>query len=223
MTPEQVHLREAAAAARRGDFQEVVRRLRAGRAEWPMSPGLAECLVVGLRHIGEWRQCARAAVEARRLGVTSVDGEIARAEALGRLGCEDEAREVFESLLRRSDVGGLQFADIARTAGVLEFDAVALEACRRILYEDPDDADALFGAAVYMERVGEPAVRVERTIRRSIKFAPGDKSRRAWLGLYLFRNRRLAEARAVLDELPDNAAACGCLRRVKAMLAIRGE
>jgi tetratricopeptide (TPR) repeat protein len=219
MLAEHIHLQRAAERAGQGDFAGAAEVLRAARREWPFLPSLAEHLAVCLRYLGDWAGCLAAAEDARRHGFVSAEGEIARAEALARTGERDAAEMAFLGVLGRGDPERRHWADVARTAGTLGFADLALDACRRILLDDPEDADALLGAAMYSERLSHPPERVERLYRRAVKFGPGNRTARAALGMFLFRRRRFAEAHALLSELPDSVPACGCVRRAKAMLA----
>lgn len=205
----------AARLAEAGRMVEAVDHLLLGRKTFPDSPAILEHLGLCYREIEEWALCRRAIEAARRRRAWSVSGEIARGEALHKLGRETVAVELLESLLNRPDLTPPQLADLARTLGSVGRTASALECCRRILRARPGDADALFGVAVYRHKLGHSAAEVAAAAGRAVAAAPGNLSYRGFLGMMLYLADRRDEARGVLSAIPDAAIRCPTLLGIK--------
>jgi tetratricopeptide (TPR) repeat protein len=213
---------EAARLFREGDVPAVIDQLLAGRRVHPESPAILEHLGLCYRAIEEWALCRRALDAARKRKAFSVEGDIARGEALHKLGRETWAVELLESLLNRPGLTRFQLADLARTLGSVGRDSAALAACRRIIRLRPDDADAHHGAAVYLHRLGRDPAAALRYARKAVELAPDRPAFLGFLATLLDRHGRPAEAREVLSRIPEHRLLCPTLRALRRRLDAAG-
>ena len=144
----------AIAADARGDFPEAVRQFRAAIELDPSDPLLHLSLAMALDRAGQPRPAVTALDEALRLDPNLAQAHYVMGTLLERAGRDAEAIERLTTAAAR-DAGSLEtqlrLANALRRTG--EFEA-SLEPYRRVIESAPEAADARFGEAMALVRLG---------------------------------------------------------------------
>ncbi len=138
-----------------------------------------------------------------------------RAECLARSARPDEAGAVFRQLLVEGICPDDLLPTVAAGLGQLGEYGAALGACLELLRRSPDFAEAHFGVAFYVRRLGRPVEAILPVVARAHELAPDIPLYRITLATLLDHLGRRDEAREILGDLDLDAVSCrGCVRRM---------
>jgi tetratricopeptide (TPR) repeat protein len=169
-----------------------------------------------LRHqAGDFRGARDALETAQALVPFDPEASCALAESLARTGRVGPALEIYDALAAdRRCPEGLMPA-IAAGLGYLGEDRRALDVCVELIRRRPDHAEAHFGAAFYLRRLGRPPETAMSFVARAHELAPKEVLYRVSLAALLDHAGRRDEACDLLRGVDLDGVSCRCcLRRM---------
>ena len=140
------------------------------------------------------------------------------AECFARTGYPDLAKHVYLALAADARTPPRLFPGIAAGLGWLGEYGAALEVCIDLTRREPAHAEAHFGVAFYLRRLGRPPEAVLPVVARAHELAPEVPLYRISLATLLDHVGRRDEARELLHGLDLDAVSCRCC--VQRMTAI---
>ena len=212
---------ELAGAGRLADAEEQVARLLRENPEdghaW-QSAGL-------LRHRMGDSEGGRDALETAGLLIPlSPMARLALAECLARTGHSELAGNLYRDLATDGGCPDALLPAVAAGLGQIGEYGAALGACIELVRRSPGLAEAHFGVAFYLRRLGRPVDVVLPVVARAHELAPDVPLYRISLATLLDHVGRRDEAREILRDLDLDAVSCrGCLRRMSTIFREGGE
>jgi len=178
-----------------------------------------------LRHRAGDYQGARHALEtAQALVPFDPSTSCILAESLARTGHAGPAREVYQALAADENCPETLFPTIAAGLGFLGEDGLALDACLELIRRVPEHAEAHFGAAFYLRRLGRPPEAALPYVARACELAPGVDLYRISLATLLDHAGRRDEAYELLRGIDLDGVSCRCcLRRMTTIFLAAGD
>lgn len=169
-----------------------------------------------LRHqAGDFRGGRDALETAQSLVPFDPEAHCALAECLARTGHVGPAREVYEALAADRGCPAELLPAIAAGLGYLGDDGRALDVCVELIRRCPRHAEAHFGAAFYLRRLGRPTETAACFVARACELAPDELLYRISLAALLEHAGRGDEARELLRGIDLDGVSCRCcLRRM---------
>lgn len=169
-----------------------------------------------LRHqAGDFRGARDALETAQALVPFDPEASCALAESLARTGRGGPALEAYDALAADERCPAELMPAIAAGLGYLGEDRRALDVCVELIRRRPDHAEAHFGAAFYLRRLGRPPEAAMSFVARAHELAPGEVLYRVSLAALLDHAGRRDEACDLLRGVDLDGVSCRCcLRRM---------
>jgi len=146
------------------------------------------------------------------------------AESLARTGHPVPALAVYQALAADEGCPEKLLPAIAAGLGYLGEYAEALEVCLKLIHRLPDHAEAHFGAAFYLRRLGRPAESALPYVTRAHELAPEVELYRISLATLLDHSGRRDEAYELLRDIDLDGVSCRCcLRRMTTIFLAVGD
>lgn len=137
----------------------------------------------------------------------------ALAESLARTGHPDSALEVYDALTADRRCPEELLPAIAAGLGYLGENGRALDVCVELIRRRPDLAEAYFGAAFYLRRLGRPPEDALSCVARAHELAPDVSLYRVSLAALLDHAGRRDEAHDLLRGVDLDGVSCRCCLR----------
>lgn len=184
--------------------------------EWEGDDGGLWRFVGMLRHqAGDFRGARDALETAQALVPFDPEASCALAESLARTGRVGPALEVYDGLTADERCPEGLMPAIAAGLGYLGDDRRALDVCVELIRRRPDHAEAHFGAAFYLRRLGRPPETALSFVARAHELAPREILYRVSLAALLDHAGRRDEACELLRDVDLDGVSCRCcLRRM---------
>jgi tetratricopeptide (TPR) repeat protein len=169
-----------------------------------------------LRHqAGDFRGARDALETAQALVPFDPEASCALAESLARTGRVAPALEVYDCLTADQRCPEGLMPAIAAGLGYLGDDRRALDVCVELIRRNPGHAEAHFGAAFYLRRLGRPPATALAFVERAHELAPHEILYRVSLAALLDHAGRRDEACELLRGVDLDGVSCRCcLRRM---------
>ncbi|MBA4016528.1 MAG: hypothetical protein C0483_05015 [Pirellula sp.] len=163
---------------------------------------------------GAFAAACRALETAALLIPLSIGAQIAWADAHLAAGRRDDARTILRFLAARiDDVALPHLPRLASGLGRAGEYALALDVCREASLREPEDDEACFGMAFFMNRLGYPAECVLPLLRRALALEPERPVYRLSVGVACTRLGLCDEAYELLCSVDPQQVTCmSCLR-----------
>ncbi|MDG3008063.1 tetratricopeptide repeat protein [Paludisphaera mucosa] len=146
------------------------------------------------------------------------------AESLARTGHPGPAREVYEALVGDDRCPDKLLPAIAAGLGYLSEFSLALDVCVELIRRRPEHAEAHFGAAFYLRRLGRPPATALAFVARAHELAPDVELYRISLATLLDHAGRRDEAYELLRGIDLDGVSCRCcLRRMTTIFLAAGD
>lgn len=148
----------------------------------------------------------------------------ALAESLARTGCSAPACMVYQALANDGGCPERLMPAIAAGLGFLGEFEQALDVCVELIRRRPDHAEAHFGAAFYLRRLGRPLETAIAYVARAHALAPKAELYRISLAMLLDHAGRREEAYELLRDIDLDGVSCRCcLRRMTTIFLTAGD
>ena len=178
-----------------------------------------------LRHrAGDFRGARDALETAQALVPFDPSTSCILAESLARTGHAGPAVEVYDALIADGRCPDTLLPAIAAGLGYLGEDSRALDVCVELIRRHPGHAEAHFGAAFYLRRLGRPTETALAFVARAHELAPDVPLYRISLATLLEHAGRREEACDLLRGVDLDGVSCRCcLRRMTTIFLAAGE
>ena len=207
-------LRDIAAAYEANDWERCGQALRIALLRFPDDGRFLQWQGHAWHAQGDYAAACRALETAALLIPLSIGAQIAWAEAHLAAGRRDDARTILQFLAARSDdVASPLLPRLAAGLGRSGEYALALDVCREASLRDPEDDEACFGMAYFMNKLGYPVECVLPLLRRALALEPERPVYRLSVGVACARSGLGEEAYALLAGIdPQHVTCLGCLQ-----------
>jgi Flp pilus assembly protein TadD len=146
------------------------------------------------------------------------------AECFARTGHPDLAGDLYRSLSSDPACPDELLPELAAGLGYLGMYGAALATCLELVRRAPSMAEAHFGMAFYLRRLGQPAEAILPVVARAHELAPEVPLYRISLATLLDHSGRRDEARELIRDLDLDQVSCrGCLRRMTTIFLTAGR
>lgn len=193
--------------------------------EWEGDNGGLWRFVGLLRHrAGDFRGARDALETAQALVPFDPTTSCVLAESLARTGHPGPALEVYDALTADERCPDKLMPAIAAGLGYLGENGRALDVCVELIRRRPDHAEAHFGAAFYLRRLGRPPESALSYVARAHELAPDVVLYRISLATLLDHSGRRDEAYDLLRGVDLDGVSCRCcLRRMTTIFLAAGD
>jgi len=158
-----------------------------------------------------YKSACRAFEIASLLVPLSHAAQLALADVYRRCGKNDDAKTILTFLVSRSDLPAILLPGLTAALGLIGEYQQALEVCRDASQRDPEQDQALYAMAYYMNKLDYPLECVVPLLRRAISLAPDSRLYRISLAVLCARSGNLEEAYGLftpLDPAEMNCQTC---------------
>ncbi len=181
---------------------------------------------VGLfRHrAGDFAGACRSLETAGLLVPLDPSARCALAECFARTGHAGLAGDLYRDLLNDRRCPDELLPQVAAGLGYLGMYGDALATCLELTRRAPEMAEAHFGVAFYLRRLGRPPEAILPVVARAHELAPDVPLYRISLATLLDHAGRREEARDLIRDLDLDSVSCrGCLRRMTTIFLGAGQ
>lgn len=154
----------------------------------------------------------------------SAAAQLALADIYRRTGRNDDARTILSFLATRHDLPTILLPGLTAALGLLGEYQQALEVCRDASGRDPEQDEALYAMAYYMNKLEYPLECIVPLLRRAISLAPDSRLYRVSLGILCARSGNWDEAYTYFAPLDAAEMRCQtCVRIMARTFDRRGD
>jgi Flp pilus assembly protein TadD len=148
----------------------------------------------------------------------------ALAECFARTGHASLAVDLYRDLASDRRCPDELLPEVAAGLGYLGMYGAALAICHELIRRSPEMAEAHFGVAFYLRRLGRPPEAILPVVARAYELAPEVPLYRISLATLLDHSGRRDEARELIRDLDLDQVSCrGCLRRMTTIFLAAGQ
>ena len=209
--------------ARIGDWAEAGRLLDRAASRFPDDGLLWETIGACRHRAKDYAGACRALETAGLLVPLARRSQCILAECFSRTGHPELAGDLYRDLAGSPTCPDALLPEVAAGLGHLGLYAEALATCRELARRAPAMAEAHFGMAFYLRRLGRPPAEVLPVVARAHELAPEVALYRISLATLLDHVGRRDEARELIGHLDLDAVSCrGCLRRMTTIFRTPG-
>lgn len=207
-----------------GEFADCEELLRTALLRFP-DDGRFIQLQGLIRHSQRRDAAACRAFETASLMVPlSATAQLALADVYRRSGRNDDAKTIVSFLATRHDLPTLLLPGLTSALGLLGEYQQALEVCREASQRDPEQDEALYAMAYYMNKLDYPLECVAPLLRRALSLAPDSKLYRVSLAVLCARGGDWDEAYTLFAPLDAAEMRCQtCLSFMARVFDRRGD
>lgn len=144
--------------------------------------------------------------------------QLAQADVYRRCGRTDDARTILSFLVTRSDLPAILLPGLTSALGLIGEYQQALEVCRDASQRDPEQDQALYAMAYYMNKLDYPVECIAPLLRRALSLAPDSRLYRISLAVLAARSGQWQEAHTLFA--PLNPADLKCQTCVRFMARV---
>ncbi|MCE9604448.1 MAG: hypothetical protein K8U03_06025 [Planctomycetia bacterium] len=141
-----------------------------------------------------YSSACRAFEVASTLVPLSPAAQLAMADVYRRCGKKDDARTILNFLVTRSDLPAIMLPGLTAALGLIGEYQQALEVCRDASQREPEQDEALYAMAYYMNKLDYPLECVVPLLRRAISLAPDSRLYRISLAVLCARSGNWEES-----------------------------
>lgn len=217
-------VRDIMALVEQGSFAEAADALATALDQYPDNGRLWWLRGVAAYHEADYN-LARTALEHASL-LVPLDGrtQCLLADAYARSGFVQESRNLLQVLADDPASGIDVLPFLAAGFGMLGDYEQALGMCRRAADYNPQDPQAHFGMAYYLQRLGYPPGIILPPATRAFELEPNQLLFRSSLAFLLSELGRHEEAYDLLRDVSVKDWPCACgLRRMKSLFQVMGD
>jgi len=154
----------------------------------------------------------------------SAAAQLALADVYRRSGRNDDAKTILSFLVTRHDLPTILLPGLTAALGLLGEYQQALEVCRDASRRDPEQDEALYAMAYYMNKLDYPLECIVPLLRRAISLAPDSRLYRVSLAVLCARSGNWDEAYAIFAPLDVAEMRCQtCVRFMAGAFDRRGD
>lgn len=196
----------------------------AGLRSAPDHPGLHELVGLAEFELEDYARAVHHLETASAIGPLGIEGQLALADCYRRFGLVQAAVAVLDFLAEPDRCPVPLLPTVARGLGQLGRYSAALAVCLRLTALRPGYHPAWFGVAFYLRQLGGPGEPVVRALEMAHGLAPDALTYKLNLAAEYADLGRLADAHALVRDVPADAVGCGCLcRRLARAFAAAGD
>jgi predicted Zn-dependent protease len=150
--------------------------------------------------------------------------QLAQADVYRRCGRNDDARTILSFLVTRSDLPAILLPGLTAALGLIGEYQQALEVCRDASQRDPEQDQALYAMAYYMNKLDYPLECIVPLLRRAMSLAPDSRLYRISLAVLCARSGRWHEAYTLFAPLSPGELKCQtCVRFMARVFDHQGD
>jgi tetratricopeptide (TPR) repeat protein len=203
-----------------GDYREAAEIARQGIGSSPDDGRLWQLYGLAQWSLGHLLQAREALERVSCLIPLNETAQCALADCYLRLGQPESARAIYTFLAEKEVREHALLPAVAAGLGKLAEYEMALYVCRKIVQQQPNHHQALFGIAFYLNRLGAAPENLIPPLSLALKLAPHLLTYRLNLAFVFAELHRYAEAYALLQTVPLEAVRCPCwLQRMSDIFA----
>ncbi len=207
-------LRDIAASYEANDWERCGHALRLALLRFPDDGRFIQWQGLVWHAQGAFSAACRALETAALLIPLSIGAQIAWADAHLAAGRRDDAQTILQFLAARiDDIASPHLPRLAAGLGRVGEYALALDVCREASLREPEDDEACFGMAFFMNKLGYPVECVLPLLRRALALEPERPAYRLSVGVVCARLGQSDEAYELLCGIDPRQVTCmSCLQ-----------